>query len=515
MNIRWLAASPQPTPLAAPGGARPVNSPLPRPVPGRLMAALAPLAVGLILALLPPPPGLQQHSWWYLALFVTVIVGLITEPVPAAAVGLLGVTTAAVLANFVLFSPAQLAVAGFNANSAAISWALSGFANSTVWLIFAAFVFSVGYEKTGLGKRISLLLLSRLGGRTLTLGYAVMFADLVLAPFMPSNTARSGGTIFPVIENIPGFYQSRPNDPSSRRIGGFLMWTAIASTCVTSSMFLTGLAPNVLAVELVRKTVHVELHWGQWFLAFLPVGLILLATTPALAYLLYPPELKQSPEIPQWARRQLTEMGTLSRKEVVLLVLVVLALTLWIFGTAFIDPTTVALLVVGLLVVTGTITWNDVLGHKPAFNTLIWFATLVALAGGLTQTGVVGWLGALVAPVLASMPMLAGLVGLIALFVLLHYLFASITAHTTALLPLMLTVATKIPGLPIETASLGLCLSLGIMGILTPYGAGPSPVYAGSGYLPAGDFWRLGGIFGLYYLLVFLLVGVPTLLFIG
>ena len=107
MNIRWLAASPQPTPLAAPGGARPVNSPLPRPVPGRLMAALAPLAVGLILALLPPPPGLQQHSWWYLALFVTVIVGLITEPVPAAAVGLLGVTTAAVLANFVLFSPAH------------------------------------------------------------------------------------------------------------------------------------------------------------------------------------------------------------------------------------------------------------------------------------------------------------------------------------------------------------------------------------------------------------------------
>jgi L-tartrate/succinate antiporter len=515
MNMRRLASSPEPVPLAAPGGPRPANRPLPRPVRRHLLAALAPLAVGLVLALLPAPPGLQQYSWWYLALFVTVIVGLITEPVPAASIGLLGVTAAAVLAKFVLFSPAQLAASGFNSTSAAINWALSGFSNSTVWLIFAAFVFSVGYEKTGLGKRISLLLLSRLGGRTLTLGYAVMFADLILAPFMPSNTARSGGTIFPVIENIPPFYQSRPNDPSSRRIGGYLMWTAITSTCVTSSMFLTGLAPNVLAVELVRKTVHVDLHWGQWFFAFLPVGLILLATTPALAYLLYPPELKQSPEVPQWARQQLNEMGTFSRKELMLLVLVVLALSLWIFGTSFIDPTTVALLVVGLLVVTGTITWNDVLGHKAAFNTLIWFGTLVALASGLTQTGVVAWLGALVAPVLASMPMLAGLVGLIVLFVLLHYLFASITAHTTALLPLMLTVATKIPGLPIETASLGLCLSLGIMGILTPYGSGPSPVYAGSGYLPASDFWRLGAIFGLYYLLVFLVVGVPTLLFIG
>jgi len=199
----------------------------------RALAALLPLAIGITMALLPPPPGLAQYSWWYLSLFVTVIVGLIVEPVPAAAVGLLGVTAAAVLSRFVLYSPAQLAVAGFNPNSAAISWALGGFANPTVWLIFSAFVFSLGYEKTGLGKRISLLLLSRLGGRSLTLGYAIMLADLVLAPFTPSNTARSGGTIFPVIKNIPEFYQSRPNDPSSRRIGSYLMWTAIASTCIT------------------------------------------------------------------------------------------------------------------------------------------------------------------------------------------------------------------------------------------------------------------------------------------
>ncbi|ACK50673.1 anion transporter [Methylocella silvestris BL2] len=479
-----------------------------------LMAAL-PLAIGLIMILLPAPPGLPLYSWRYLALFVTVIVGLIVEPVPAAAVGFLGITAGAALSHFVLFSPAQLAAPGFNANAAAISWALSGFSNSTVWLIFSAFVFSLGYEKTGLGKRISLLLLSRLGARTLTLGYAVMFADLLLAPFMPSNTARSGGTIFPVIKNIPEFYQSLPNDPSSRRIGSYLMWTAIASTCVTSSMFLTGLAPNILAVELVRKTVHVELGWGQWFIAFLPVGLILLATTPLLAYVLYPPELKRCPEVPAWARQQLGELGAFSGKEITLLILVILALALWIFGAQMVDPTTVALMVVGLLVVTRTITWTDVLDDKPAFNTLVWFGTLVALAAGLAQVGVVAWLAGLVGPLLATLPALAGLIALIVLFFLLHYLFASTTAHTTALLPLMLIVATKIPGLPIATAALGLCLSLGIMGIITPYGTGPSPVYAGSGFLPGRDYWRLGAIFGGYYLLVFLLVGVPMLFLVG
>jgi L-tartrate/succinate antiporter len=477
----------------------------------RVVAAMIPLAVGLAMALLPSPAGLPQYSWWYLSLFVAVIIGLITEPIPAAAIGFLGVTTVAVLGRFVLFSNAQLA--STDTTSAAINWALSGFSNATVWLIFAAFVFSLGYEKTGLGKRLSLLLLSRLGGRTLTLGYAVMLADLILAPFMPSNTARSGGTIFPIIKNIPAFYQSRPNEPSSRRVGGFLMWTAVASTCVTSSMFVTALAPNVLAVELVRKTVHIDIGWVQWFLAFLPAGLILLLTTPLLAYLLYPPELKRSPEVPAWARQELAAMGGLSGREITLLVLVLLALGLWIFGTSLLDPTTVALLVVSLLVVTGTIGWSDVLEDKPAFNTLIWFGTLVPLASGLAQTGIVAWLAGLVGPALANLSPLWGLVGLIVLFFLLHYLFASTTAHTTALLPLMLTVATKIPGLSVTTSALALGLSLGIMGIITPYGTGPSPVYAGSGFLPGRDYWRLGAIFGAYFLAVFLLVGVPTLLF--
>ena len=122
---------------------------------------------------------------------------------------------------------------------------------------------------TSAGPR-SLWLVKALGQCTLTLSYAVTIADLVLAPFTPSNTARSGGTVFPVIRNLPGLYDSKPNDPSSRKIGGYLMWVAIASTCVTSSMFLTALAPNLLAVELINKTAKVSFTWMEWFSAFAP-----------------------------------------------------------------------------------------------------------------------------------------------------------------------------------------------------------------------------------------------------
>src|SRR5262245_7704497 len=219
--------------------------------------ALAPVAVAVVVALIPAPAGLPQHAWYYFAIFVGVIIGLMFEPLPGGAIELIGVALVTVLCEYVFYSPEQLAKPGFNSARAALGWALSGFANTTVWLIFGAFMFALGYEKTGLGRRIALLLVKAMGRKTLTLGYAVTIADLLLAPFTPSSTARSGGTIYPVIRNLPALYQSMPNDPSMRRIGSYLMWVAIAAVCVTSSMFLTGLAPNLLAVELVKKTAKV------------------------------------------------------------------------------------------------------------------------------------------------------------------------------------------------------------------------------------------------------------------
>ena len=220
----------------------------------------APIVVAIVIALIPAPAGLPQHAWYYFAIFAGVIVGLMFEPLPGGAIGLIGVTLVARLSEYVLFSPEQLAKPGFNPLNASLSWALSGFSNSTVWLIFGAFMFALGYEKTGLGRRIALMLVKAMGRKTFTLGYAVAIADTILAPFTPSSTARSGGTIYPVIKNLPPLYDSKPDDPSMRRIGSYIMWVAIAAICVTSSMFLTALAPNLLAVELVRKTAKIETH---------------------------------------------------------------------------------------------------------------------------------------------------------------------------------------------------------------------------------------------------------------
>jgi len=318
-----------------------------------------------------------------------------------------------------------------------------------------------------------------------------------------------------VIRNLPALYDSRPNDPSARRVGSYIMWVAIAATCVTSSMFLTALAPNLLAVELVNKTAKVSFTWAEWFKAFAPVGVLLLALIPLVTYWIYPPQVKQGDEVPAWAGAELRKMGSFSAREIELAILVVVALALWIFGGDFMNATTAAMLVISLMLLLKVVTWDDVTGNKAAWNTLAWFATLVALADGLNRTGFVKWFADYVAAHMAGYSPTTAMLLLVLIFFFTHYLFASVTAHVTALLPVMLAVGSTIPGLNMPQYALALCLTLGIMGILTPYATGPSPVYYGSGYLPSADYWKLGAVFGVIFIAAFMLVGLPWMKMIG
>src|SRR5262245_52272646 len=274
-----------------------------------------PLVAGASIALIPAPTGLSTQAWQYFAVFLAVILGLITEPLPAAAVGWIGLTFAAV--SGLPFSAAQRADPAFHMPAEALKWALAGFTNPTIWLIFGALVASMGYEKTGLGRRLALFLVKHLGRRTLGLGYAVALADLALAPLTPSNSARSAGTIYPIIRNIPELYGSSPG-PTARRLGAYVMWVAFATTSVTSSMFLTGLAPNLLATGMVKATTGIEISWMQWLTGFLPVGALLVLVLPYLVYKIYPPEILTSADVGVWAGAELEKMGRFTGHEAIM-----------------------------------------------------------------------------------------------------------------------------------------------------------------------------------------------------
>ena len=468
-----------------------------------------PLIVWLVIFLIPVPDGLKSNQWHYFAIFAAVIAGLIFESMPAGAVGIIGLTLAAIL-GYVEADPNK-----------ALRWALSGFAESTVWLIVGAFVFSIGYRKSGLGKRIALLLVRALGRRTLGLGYAITLADLVLAPATPSNTARSGGTIFPIISNIPRIYGSEPG-PTAGKIGTYVMWTAFAATAVTSSLFFTALAPNAAALSIAKKTVGVDVSWGQWFIGFAPLGILLMLLVPLLSYAVCRPEVKRSPEISEWAAKELAAMGPMSRNEWIMSGLILLAMFLWIAGSSpdirvpllgsnFVNPTTVVFIVISLMLVTGVITFSDIVGEKSAWEVFFYFTSLLTLASGLNEIGFIKWLANEYAKPLVGLSPSMAMILLVALFFWIHYFFSSITSHAAAVLPVVLAVGSGIPGLPVATLAMLCMYSLGLMGVISPYATGPAPMYFGSGYIGKGQFWTFGLIFGLIYFAGLLLIVLPWL----
>jgi len=477
--------------------------------PNPVWKAVVPVAVAAILALFPVPTGLPQHAWYFFSIFVGVIVGLVLEPLPGAAIAITGLTLVAVFPRFVLFSPQQLSEPGFRPPSAALAWALSGYSNPTVWLIFGAFILALGYERTGLGERIALILVKRMGKNTLLLGYGVTLADTILAPFIPSPTARSGGIIYPIVSDLAQVYESKPNDPSARRVGSYLMWVAIATTCVTSSLFLTAASFNLLAVGLVEKLTQTDVHWMDWFRTSATAIIPLLIVIPLLSYWLYPPEVKHSTEVSKWAALKLEKIGPLSRRELILAAIVVLSLVLWVGGSAFVSATTVALVAISLMLITRVVTWGDITDDKRAWTTFAWLGALIALCDGLNRVGFVKWFADGIAPHMKSFSPHMAMIILLAIFFIAHYLFASVDAYTTALLPVILLTGAAIPGIPLKEFALLLCMELGIMGIITPFADAASPIYANSGYLPAKDYWRLGTIFGALFLFFFLAVGVP------
>jgi citrate:succinate antiporter/L-tartrate/succinate antiporter len=470
--------------------------------------------------------ALTQPAWLFLSIFVAVIVGLILEPVPPALVGIIGV---AVAVYFRVGAAGSGEPTITSSDSVSITWGLSGMANTTVWLIFSAFAIGLGFQKSGLGRRIAMLLMSKLGKSTLGLGYAIALTDGVLSPFIPSNTARSGGVVYPIISSIPPMFESYP-DKNPRKIGSYVMWVALASTCVTSSMFLTALAPNAAAITQVTsatKAMGIEaVSWLGWMLAFLPAGIILFILTPWLTYKLYPPEVKGSPEVAAWAKDEASQLGKMTSKEISMIGIAGFALVFWILSSfdfikkiwpLMLNGTTTALIVLAAMLLFKVITWDDFLGNKPAWNVLIWFGTLVALADGLKNVGFLGWLGKSLEGPLKNLGEIPAVILLLAAFWLLHYFFASTTAHVTALMALFATITMAIfPSDPskVYLVCLLLMLELGVMGIITPYGTGPSPVYFGSGYVPSGDFWRLGTIFGFTYLIIFLVIEIPWVLYL-
>ncbi|MFW0718648.1 anion permease [Pedobacter sp. N23S346] len=461
-----------------------------------LKSLLITIIVGVAIWLVPVPDGVKPNAWHLLAIFVATIVGIISKAASMGTMAIIGIT---------LCAATQVLAPGDPSKS--ILNALSGFGNSTIWLIGLAFFIARGFIKTGLGTRIAYSFIKIFGKSPLGLAYGLNTADLILAPAIPSNTARAGGVIFPIMKSIAVNMGSIPEKAEThRKIGAFLTLSSYNANMITSVMFLTATASNPMAQKFAHD-LGVTITWGSWAIAALVPGLVCFLLVPLFLYKVFPPELKETKEAPAIAAKQLKEMGPMSIKEWLMVATFIILLVLWIFGNLFaIDATTGALIGLCILLLCGVLTWEDVKSEKGAWDTIVWFSSLVMMGSFLNSLGFIGWFGQLVGGQMANLSWQLAFPVIILVYSYCHYLFASATAQVAAMYSVFLAVgiAVGVPGTMLAIF-LGACASL--MGSLTHYGHGPAPIFFGSTYVDLKDWWKQGFFMSVLFLLVWFIIG--------
>lgn len=463
---------------------------------GKLGKGLLCVLIGVILWFIPAPEGVKPEAWKLLAVFVATIAGFVLQPLSIGAISIIACTMLVILG---VLKPGQ---------------ALEGFGAGMIWLIVSAFMFAEGFIKTGLGKRIAYVLLTKFGSSTLNVAYVLSLTDFIVAPFTPSNTARGGGIIFPIVRSVCVAIGSEP-DGERKRTGAFLMFSSYSAVITSACIFLTGASNNAVVVSLSKELFGVEITWGSWFIACIVPGLLLSAVTPWLLYKLINPEIKSTPQTKIMAKRELNAMGPMRSAEKILCVIFIAALLLWATGSIHkIDAAFVALLGLSAMLVTRILEWDDVLQQKGAWDVLIWMGVLVNMAAYLSKFGLMTWFAGAVSAQLAGTSWMFMLIALSIVYTYAHYGLASNTAHVMALFGAFASILVSA-----DAPVLGVAILYGTLAnscsMLTHYGCGVTPIFFGAHYMPQGEWWKIGFVLATFHLFVWMVIGLPWMCLLG
>jgi DASS family divalent anion:Na+ symporter len=462
--------------------------------PGRAVKTLAVLAFGAAVWFTPPPGGLLHEPWHLFAVFVAAVLSVIVDALP--------LLTAAVLAVAVTVLTGTVSPAK----------AFSGFANGSVLLVIIAFLVARGVVKSGLGRRISYLVVAAFGRSTLGLGYSIFLTDALIAPAFPSNTARAG-VLFPIVLSLSQGGGSTPEAGTERRMGAYLMLCGMVSLSVSSALWLTATSANPIGVEIARAS-GLTIGFGTWLLAGSVPALSAIAILPWVLYRLCPPQVGATPDAPAAARAALRDMGPLSRDERIVAVAFVTMVIGWACASTLrIDPTAIAFAGLGVLLATGVLTLDDLSQEGDTLVTFVWLAVLFALSGQLNEMGFMGYVGERLALELQGVSWPLTYLALLVLYILMHYLFVSQSSQVLALFGVFLDVGIR-GGVRPSVMAFALLFASSYFSVITPQGGSQNVIFVGSGYLKQSELYRLGALVTACSFVIFLVVGTPWLLLV-
>ncbi|HVN33804.1 MAG TPA: DASS family sodium-coupled anion symporter [Casimicrobiaceae bacterium] len=459
---------------------------------GLIAKRLLPFALVFGIWLWPVPAGLTAPAWDLFAVFVAAIASVLVGAFPLLTSTMLAVAAVVITGTI---TPAQ---------------AFAGFANSSVLLVVIAFLVAQAVVKSGLGHRISLFMVSRFGRSSLGLAYSIVLTDAVIAPAVPSNTAR-GGVIYPVVLSVAQGAGSRPGDPEGRRLGGYLMFCGMASLAVSSALWMTATSANPIGIQ-IAKDFGIDIGFGKWLVTASVPALVAILALPLLVAKLFPPGVSATPEAPAAARAALAKMGPLTRDERVTAVAFVVMVAGWIFADRLkLNVTSVAFAGLGVLLMMNVLTLDDIAKQGDTLATFLWLAVLFALSGQLNELGFMSYAGQRLAAGLSGISWPMTYVALVVLYVAIHYMFVSQSSQVLALLGVFLDVGIR-GGVPAPLMAFALLFASSYFSVITPQGGSQNVIFVASGYLQQSELYRLGLLITLFFLAVFMVIGTAWIL---
>lgn len=451
------------------------------------------LAIGIWLA--PVPAGLTAPAWHLFAVFVAAITAVLDGALP------------------LLTSTMLAAAAAVLTGTISAAKAFAGFANPSVLLVVTAFLVAQAVVKSGLGRRISLFMVSRFGRSSLGLAYSIVVTDAVIAPAFPSNTAR-GGVLFPIVLSVAQGSGSKPDDPDGRRLGGYLMFCAMASLAVSSALWMTATSANPIGIQVARD-FGIEIGFGKWLIAACVPAITAIAALPWVIARLFPPRVGKTPKAPLEARKALAALGPLSRDEWITAAAFVLMVSAWVFADKLnLNVTIIAFAGLGVLLATEVLTTADIATQGDTLATFLWLAVLFALSGQLNELGFMGYAGQRLAAHIGGLSWPLTYVVLMVIYVAIHYMFVSQSSQVLALLGVFLDVGIR-AGVPRLLMAFALLFASSYFSVITPQGGSQNVIFVGSGYLTQRELYRLGLLTTLFFLAVFIVIGTGWILLVS
>ena len=447
-----------------------------------------PIIAGLILWFFEPPSGLDEKGYQIFVVFISVIISLLVRAFPMAVSVLAGLSFSVMVGLI------------------SLKEALKGYSDSTTWLVVIAFLIAGVVIDTGLGKRISLLCIHALGKSMTGLGYAICSAELILGPLVPSNTARGGGILAPIVDSMSRTLGSMPNK-SPDKAGQYLHLVGAHANLITAAMFLTGMAANPLIAKMGLDVFQIEFNWYTWALGSIVPGVLGLLGLPILLKYLSPPTIKSIQPIRDKIKKDIKVLGPWTFQEITTALTLGIMLLLWStkpvhgWGT-----TTVALFGLLTILVLNAISWEEMAKNHKAWDTLIWLGGLLTLATSLKDLGFISWFAEMIQQSLTEYSPIFIFLMLALIYFYSMYFFSMLTAHIVAMAGAIFIVAKGVDLNPLLIVGVFAYFS-NLCGCLTNYSTGPVIIYFGNGYLLPISWFKIGFLVSIYHIIIWLGAG--------